>query len=201
MGICSHQIAANFDFIFYSVNLKTETMKKFIPVLFCLVFVLAGFSVYAQSESKKWSLGFGLEAGVPVGDIKDNYHFVTGLTIRFSYKAGPGFLTFTSGVIGYDPKKVAGEQTKAALQIPFKAGYKYIFVKHLFIMGELGYSNYRYYFAGNNNNLVSSTTGGFTYAPSIGVNFGVFEAAVKYEAIAISGGTVSYAGLRIGFNF
>jgi hypothetical protein len=176
-------------------------MKKFIPLLFCVVLVFAGFCVSAQRESKNWSLGFGLEAGVPVGQFKDNYHFVPGVTIRFAYKAGPGFLTFTSGLIGFDPKKVAGEKTKAALQIPFLAGYKYIFLKHLFVMGELGYSNYRYYFGGTNGNLASSTTGGFTYAPSVGINFGVFDAAIKYESIAISGGTVSYAGIRLGLNF
>jgi hypothetical protein len=176
-------------------------MKKSIPVLFCGVLLLACFSLSAQKETKKWSLGFGLEAGTPLGDTKDNYNFDAGLTIRFSYKAGPGFLTFTSGAVAFDPKKVTGVKEKAALQIPFKAGYKYIFVKHLFVMGELGYSSYKYFYGGSNGNLVSSTTGGFTYAPSVGVNFGAFEAAIKYEAIAISGGTVSDLGLRLGFNF
>ena len=175
-------------------------MKKCIPVLFCAVLLLAGLSLSAQKEGKKWSVGFGLEAGAPVGDVKDSYHFTAGVTVRFSYMAGPGYLTFTTGVVGYDPKKVPGGQTKAALQIPFKAGYKYIFVKHLFVMGELGYSTYRYYYD-DGGNLVSTSTGGFTYAPSIGVNFGVFEAAIKYESIAVSGGTVSNVGLRLGFNF
>jgi hypothetical protein len=201
LGIGRSRIAGNFDSISKKKIMKPVMMRKCTPILFSLVLVIAGYSVSAQRESKNWSLGFGVEAGVPVGDFKDNYHFETGVTIRFEYKAGPGFLTFTSGVVGFDPKKVAGEKTKAALQIPFKAGYKYIFVKHLFVMGELGFSSFRYYYGGNNNNLLSSATGGFTYAPSIGVNFGVFDAALKYESIAISGGAVSDIGIRLGLNF
>jgi len=176
-------------------------MKKCIPVILCGVLLLTCFSLSAQKEGKKWSVGFGLEAGVPTGDIKDSYNFTGGITLRFAYKAGPGFATFTTGVVGYVPKKGLGKQTKAALQIPFKAGYKYIFAKHLFVMGEFGYSTFRYYYDGGNGNLASTSTGGFTYAPSIGVNFGVFEAGIKYEAIAITGGTVSDIGFRLGFNF
>jgi hypothetical protein len=176
-------------------------MKKYLPVLLCTLLLFAGFSLKAQQESKKFSVGFGLEAAVPVGDIKDTYTFAGGITLRFSYKAGPGFLTFTTGLKGFYPKKGQGDQTKAALQIPFKAGYKYVFVKHLFVMGEVGYSVYRYYYKGLDDNLASTSTGGFTYAPTIGVNFGAFEAGIKYEAIAITGGTISDIGIRLGFNF
>jgi hypothetical protein len=183
------------------INLKPKTMRKYFPVLLCTILLLAGLTASAQQDNKKWSLGFGLEAGTPVGDTKDTYNFTGGVTIRFSYKAGPGFLTFTSGVVGYAPKKGQGDNTKAALQIPFKAGYKYIFAKHLFVMGEMGYSTYRYYFKDVNGDLAHASTGGFTYAPSIGANFGVFEVGIKYEGIAISGGTVSDIGVRLAFNF
>ncbi len=40
-----------------------------------------------------------------------------------------------------------------------------------------------------------------TYAPSVGVQFGVFEAGVKYEAIAVSGSTLSNIGVRLWCNF
>ena len=176
-------------------------MKQCFSVLFCSALLLAGLSSGAQNITKKWSIGFGLEGGAPVGDTKDSYNFTGGLTVRFSYKAGPGFATFTTGAVVFYPKKVQGEQTKAGLQIPFKAGYKYIFLKHLFVMGELGYSSFRYYYEGTNSNLISSSTGGFTYAPTFGVQFGFFEAGIKYEGIAVSGGTLSDIGLRLGFNF
>lgn len=154
----------------------------------------------AQNESKKFSVGFGLEGGLPLGDIKDAYKFDGGITIRFSYKAGPGFATLTSGAIAFLPKSDLGNSTKASLQIPVKAGYKYIFRKPFFVMGELGYSSIKIY-SGDNGDLVSNTYGGFTYAPSVGVNFKAFEAAIKYEGVSVSGGTFSSIGIRLGFNF
>jgi hypothetical protein len=165
----------------------------------CLM-VLCFNTAKAQKETKTFSVGFGLEAGLPLGDIKDAYDFAGGITIRFSYHVGPGFATLTSGAIAFLPKSGLGNSTKASIQIPVKAGYKYMFHKPFFVMGELGYSSIKVY-SGNNGSLISNTFGGFTYAPSVGVNFKSFEAAIKYEAVSVSGGTFSTVGLRLGFNF
>jgi len=166
-----------------------------------LLALVAAASAKAQRDNKPWSIGFGLEAGTPLGTTGNGYTVTGGATLRFSYKLGPGFATISSGARLYYPKKVTGEQTKAALQIPVMAGYKYIFMKHLFVMGELGYSSFRYYYGDGNGGLAHSSTSGFTYAPSAGVQFGAFEAGVKYEGIALSGGTLSDLSLRLGFNF
>jgi hypothetical protein len=167
--------------------------------LFCLL-LCGSFSASAQKDSAKFSVGFGLEAGVPTGVAKTAYNFTGGLTLRFSYHAGPGFLTLTTGAEGYVPKKGQGKSTKASLQIPVKAGYKYIFSKPFFVMAELGYSSFRVYYD-NNGSVASTSSGGFTYAPTIGVNFNAFEAGIKYEATSVSGGTISNLSIRLGFNF
>jgi hypothetical protein len=153
----------------------------------------------AQTEKKTFSVGFGLEAGKPLGDASNVYNSTVGITIRFSYHTGPGFLTFTSGAVAWLPKSGLGKSTKASLQIPVKAGYKYVFHKPFFVMGELGYSSFKVY--GNNGNGASSTSGGFTYAPAAGVNYKAFEAAIKYEGTSVSGGSFSNIGIRLGFNF
>jgi|SRR5450432_2181062 hypothetical protein len=169
-------------------------------VLICALLSVCG-SAKAQKETKVFSAGFGLEAGTPLGDAKTAYHFTAGLSIRFSYHAGPGFITLSSGVFAYVPKSGEGKSTKASLQIPIKAGYKYVFYKPFFVMGEIGYSSFRVYYAGIDNNLASNSTGGFTFAPSIGVSFDAFEVGIKYESTSLSGGTLSTVGLRLGFNF
>jgi hypothetical protein len=82
-------------------------MKKLItPLSFALLCVL---NSSAQKETKKFSAGFGLEAGAPAGNITNAYNFAVGLTVRFSYHVGAGFATLTTGTIGYAPKKVEGE--------------------------------------------------------------------------------------------
>ncbi len=176
-------------------------MKKFIFLIAFCFLVLGFFSAKAQKDSRKFSAGFGLEAGAPIGDANTAYHFTGGITIRFSYHVGPGFVTLTSGAVAYVPKSFQGKSTKASLQIPVKAGYKYIFHKPFFVMGEVGYSSFKVYYDGGNGNIASTSSGGFTYAPTVGVTFNAFEAGIKYEATSVSGGTFSNVSLRLGFNF
>ena len=171
-----------------------------ISAIFTSLLIISFTTAKAQKESKQFSVGFGLEGGMPVGDAKNAYDFDGGITLRFSYHVGPGFATLTSGAVGFYPKSNLGDNTKATLQIPIKAGYKYVFHKPFFVMGELGYSSFKVY-SGDNGSLVTSHVSGFTYAPTVGVNFKAFEAGIKYEATSVSGGTFSNINLRLGFNF
>jgi len=163
------------------------------------MFLLLGSAVRAQSDTKTFSAGFGLQAGIPGGST--GYHFDGGLTVRLSYHAGPGFVTLSSGVVAWVPKSFQGSTTKASLQIPVLAGYKYVFAKPFFVMGEVGYSSFRVYYKGDDGGVASSTFGGFTYAPTVGVTFKAFEAGIRYESTSLSGGTASSIGLRVAFNF
>jgi hypothetical protein len=171
-------------------------MKKTVVIFSMMLF--AATSAMAQKETKKFSVGFGIEAGLPVGSYSSLYNSDIGVTIRFSYHAGPGFVTLTSGAIGFLPKKVAGQTEKVGLQIPVRAGYKYIIHQHFFVMGEVGFVSARTYY-GSQGNLQSVTSGSFIAAPSAGVQFNAFEISIRYETHpGNNGGT---AGLRIGFNF
>jgi hypothetical protein len=177
-------------------------MKKIrfvIIAALCIVF-LGCSTANAQKETRKFSAGFGLEGGTPLGDANTAYTFTGGITIRFAYHEGPGFLTLTTGLVGWAPKSGQGNATKASLQLPVKAGYKYMFQKPFFVMGELGYSSFKVYYD-NNGSVSSNSAGGFTYAATAGVNFKAFEAGIKYEATGVSGGSFSNVGLRLGFNF
>jgi hypothetical protein len=171
-------------------------MKKLI--LIAVVFTLCIFKSMAQKETKQFSFGFGLEGGIPTGSASNLYSFAIGITVRFSYHVGPGFVTLTTGAIGYDPKSVEGEPKKLGLQIPVRAGYKYI-VHHFFAMGELGFSEFRSYY-GKNGALVSTGQGSFIAAPSIGVQFNAFEAGIRYGMNFRSNGG-GLLGVRLGFNF
>jgi len=171
-------------------------MKKTAVIFSMMVFVATG--AIAQKETKKFSVGFGLEAGLPVGSYTSLYTFDAGLTIRFSYHVGPGFVTLTTGAIAFLPKKVDGQKEKAGLQIPVRAGYKYIIQHHFFVMGEVGFVSARTYY-GYQGSLLSTTSGSFIAAPSVGVQFDAFEISLRYETQpGNSGGTV---GVRLGFNF
>lgn len=176
-------------------------MKLIFSTILLACLALASFTASAQKLTKKFSVGFGLEGGLPTGDAKDAFNFTGGLTLRFSYHEGPGFITFAIGGIAFIPKSFEGEDTKAGLQIPFKAGYKYIIGDHFFVMGEVGYSSFKYFYSDEDGNLVSTKDGGFTFAPGAGVQFNALEVGLRYESFSIKGGNISYLGFRVGFNF
>lgn len=185
-------------------------MKKTI-LLFSLFCSLLGIvETQAQRDSKKFSFGFGLEGGTVTGKFKSNdvYSGAGGITLRASYKVGPGFATLTSGALLYIPGNITTENTddlKVGVQIPLKAGYKFIFLKHLFVQGEAGYSAFKVgYTNGESEEVKTESYGGFTYAPTVGANFGAFEIGVRYETVVKVGnpGTdLSTAMVRLGFNF
>jgi hypothetical protein len=174
--------------------------KNFIVILF-LTFILFSTRTIAQKETKSFSFGFGLEPGIPTGNSSNVYSFSGGLTIRGSYHAGPGFVTLTTGAVLYAPKTATGVPKKAALEIPVRAGYKYIFPdKHLFVMGELGFASFTSYYKGANGDVASSTSSSMIGAPTVGVQFNAFELGLRY-GINFKSGSGGDLALRIGFNF
>jgi hypothetical protein len=176
-------------------------MKKiFTRIIVSSFFVLVSIYTMAQKETKTFSAGFGLEAGVPTGNLSNVYSFSGGLTVRGSYHVGQGFVTLTTGVIGYAPKTAVGVPKKAGLEIPVRAGYKYIIQHHFFVMGELGYASFKSYYGQNGNIVQSSSTGSFIGAPSVGYQWNAFELSLRY-GINFTNSNGGDVALRIGFNF
>ena len=159
---------------------------------------LFAISTMAQKETKKFSVGLGFEPCFPTGNYTSAYSLVAGLTIRFSYHAGPGFVTLTTGALGLAPKKVTGQPTKLGLQIPVRVGYKYIIQHHFFLMGETGLADTKIYYS-NQGKLQSLDRASFIIAPSVGVQFNAFEISLRYELNAKD--QAGIIGPRIGFNF
>jgi hypothetical protein len=171
-------------------------MKNCLVVISLIVLCVANAT--AQKQTKKFSVGFGIEGGVPSGSYSTAYTSDIGLTVRFSFLAGPGYVTLTTGAIGLLPKKIVGISEKAGLQLPVRAGYKYIIQHHFFLMGELGYASTKVYY-GSQGKLQSVSQGSFLVSPAIGVQFNAFEIALRYESHSGDGGALF--GPRIGFNF
>jgi len=170
-------------------------------MLLIIVIILTGMHLNAQKLSKTFSFGIGIEGGFVSGDFKDVYGGNAGITLRGSYHAGPGFVTLTSGAIAFLPKSFKGENLKAGVLIPVRAGYKYIFQQRFFAMGEIGYGSFKSFYKDENDDLQSETSSGFLFSPSAGVQFGTTEIGIRYESVSLSGATLSSIGARIGFNF
>lgn len=185
-------------------------MKKILTIVMAFVIITSANQAYAQDD-KAFSFGFGFEGAPVVGDkgFKEGFSSQAGLSLRFAVKAGPGYVTFTPGASLVIPKKIDEDNLKIGTNIPLKLGYKYNFASKFFAMAEGGYSIYSFYTADLEDADIESiskskhTTGGFTWAPSIGVDLGKLELAVRYESTILSKekANASLAAFRIGFNF
>jgi hypothetical protein len=178
-------------------------MKKILSVLTALFF-LCTTTIHAQDEKtitgKKFKIGLGLEAALPVGTFGQAYSVGGGLTLRFLYKITPQFgATFTTGVIAFAPKNLnnLNSNSKATLNIPFKLGGRYKFTDKFYAIMELGTTHSITYYKDINDNLAHVSGNSFTYAPGIGVLLGGFDASLRYEGYKSAG----FLGLRLGFFF
>lgn len=186
-------------------------MKKILFVSFALTALFIS-KVNAQKNDKPFSFGFGFEGGPLVGDknFKSTFGAEFGMSLRFSVKAGPGYVTFSPGGMLVFPKSVNADdaEIKIGTHIPLRLGYKYIIGK-FFVMGEGGYALYNLYTVNENSESIDdvekSKGGGFTYAPSVGLNLGKFELGLRYETTLAKFDGISVkpslVGLRAGFNF
>lgn len=178
-------------------------MKKQLLILVSVIFLFA-LSAQAQDASKvtgkRFRIGLGLEAALPLGNLSNVYSVGGGLTLRFQYKATDKFaVTFTTGGIAFIPKNVnnISATSKASINIPFKLGGRFLITEKFYAIMEAGLTNNIVYYKNANNHLAHTSGSSFTYAPGIGVLLGAFDASLRYEGYNSSG----FLGLRLGFNF
>ena len=182
-------------------------MKRIYLILFAGCTMLGVSNAFAQNENKKFSVGLLSEIGLPTGVAKQSYNLTSGFNIRLSFHAPHGFATLSFGGVPYIPKVNFTDSTfdiqklKVGIGVPVKVGYKFIFGHHFFVMGEAGYARFYSFYEGADDKVQSTHSGGFTFAPSAGFQFGALEIGVKYEAIQLTGATISNIGLKLGFNF
>lgn len=172
-------------------------MKKLFTIAFIMVATLTTSNLFAQAGFK---LGLAAEGALPLGTLKSAYNVGAGLTIRAAFGLDEkSAITLTSGAIAFLPKDLSNVDldTKAQLNIPVKAGYKYMLSSNLYAIGEAGMTIVRSYFGDENGDLQSVSSSHFTYSPGIGVQLGGFDASIRYEGYQ----SQSFMGLRVGFNF
>ncbi|WPU95483.1 hypothetical protein SNE25_08100 [Mucilaginibacter sabulilitoris] len=168
-------------------------MKKLLLVL--AIVGGTAFSSFAQSsgpaDAPKFSVG--VEAGLPIGNIKNGYNFVIGGSLKYELPiAESTMFTISAGYNSFlaksEFKDIGGE---SAGFIPVKAGIKYYLNQGFFAEGQLGAAF----------GTKSGEGTAFAYSPGIGYTFdGGFEAGVRYEGWSHDG-TVSQIGLRLAYRF
>ena len=154
----------------------------------------------------------GVDAGIPLGDFKDNYKWNLGGSVQADIPvlSNKLFVTVNAGynnIFGKsDFKGIAGNDVADVKLIPVKAGLKFFPVQNFYIQGEAGAA-----FLLNKSDYFNDKSTAFVYAPQIGVQFPVsgsnfIDAGIRYEATTkyssnIDNSKVNFVGVRVAYGF
>jgi hypothetical protein len=177
-------------------------MKTKFTLVLVMLFALTATTIYAQSkEVKTLRIGLGVEGALPIGSFGTAYNVGAGATLRIAYALNEtSAITATTGAMAFIPKSFTGVSSKAALNIPIKAGYKYMLSDSFYGLGEAGFTIARVYAptaSGSTAAVSSVSSTSFTYSVGVGTHLGAFDPSIRYEGYSGAG----FIGLRLGFNF
>lgn len=172
--------------------------------------LLMGFvtTTRAQSADTKPDiiLSAGPDAGLPLGNFKDNFNWSIGGSIQgdFAVVKRALYVTVNAGYDNFFSANNAYANGKNLELIPVKAGLKYYPVKNLYIQGQAGVS-----FLVNKSDLGADNSAVFAYSPQIGYLIPLggknyLDAGVKFESDAKfvnDGSTSNFLGLHVAYAF
>jgi len=190
-----------------------------------LVLAFAGFALGAKAQTTtpattstttkdgiRYSVG--VDAGIALGDFKDNYKWNLGGSVQADIPVLSNKLFVTVNA-GYN--NVFGKNDIATPNglvnptdfhlIPVKAGLKFFPIENFYVQGEAGAA-----FLLNKSDVGANKSTAFVYAPQIGVQFPVsangnfIDAGVRYEATTkfasdVDASKVNLIGIRVAYGF
>ncbi|MBB6108429.1 hypothetical protein SAMN05421821_102333 [Mucilaginibacter lappiensis] len=155
----------------------------------------------------------GVDAGIPLGNFKDNYKWNLGGSVQADIPviSNQLFVTVNAGYNNIFGKKniggVQGADVTNFQLIPVKAGLKYFIIPNFYVQGEAGAA-----FLLNKKDVGVNKSTAFVYAPQVGVQFPIsangnfIDAGIRYEATTkyatgVDQSKVSFLGLRVAYGF
>lgn len=155
-------------------------MKK---LLIIGALIMASFSAYPQGGFKA-----GLNLGIPVGDISDNYNLQFGADVAYLFSVAN---TFSVGpMLGYSNFFPDDSDLYDNVQfLPIAASGRLNLGSAFFLGADLGYG------IGIND----GNDGGFYYRPQLGYDFGLIGLVASYSGVSTDGDTASSINLGVEF--
>lgn len=173
-------------------------MKKiFFLILTAGLFQLVDAKAQSGAQIAEPRLGIGFDVGLPIGDFGDFANYGTGGSILYQHPVSKSLnITGNVGYIRFNGKETIGTLKYRQSFIPIKVGARYFIIENIYGTAEVGSS-----IATANGSGVS-----FIYTPGLGVEIpvsrtGSLDIGARYEGWTKNTGTLSFIGLRAGYNF
>jgi len=177
-----------------SMILKIKMKVTLYPLLCFLLVLVFASKVSAQVPPDTARLSFGVDAGLPSGDISSRYVAMLGFSVRFdfpisrhSYITGEGaYNTFYLGDGSTTTQQAILNDPLPLLQTaPFKLGYKYFLFGKFYVQGQVGTT-----LLVNKAALYATNGSPFTWSPGMGMVFvskkhksSFIDSGIRYEAV------------------
>lgn len=155
-------------------------MKKLFIII---ALILTSFSVYSQGRFKA-----GLNLGIPVGDLSDNYNLQFGADVAYMFGIAD---TFSVGpMLGYSNFFPEESDVFDNVQfLPIAASGRFTLGSAFFLGADLGYAI----------GIDDGNDGGFYYRPQLGYDFGLIGLVASYSGVSLDGGSASSINLGVEF--
>ncbi len=162
-------------------------MKKSLILVFIAFFGIS--TALAQGHFK-----FGVNAGLPVGDIDDFATFQLGTDVAYMFEVADaldvGPLVGYSHFFGDEIDTGFGKVELDDIQfLPIAASARYGLTEAFFVGADVGYAI----------GIDDGNDGGFYYRPQVGYNFGNLGLVASYSGVSMDG--VSVASINLGVEF
>ncbi|HEY8920205.1 MAG TPA: hypothetical protein VIM87_27385 [Chitinophaga sp.] len=171
-------------------------MKKILSTITGMLLILCVTSSISKAQLKRFSIGPFVEAGFPVGDLKETHNTGYGIGLGADIKLIGGLgVTGSVSYMRFGGKSVEmspGVSAKydALSAVPVRVGLKYkLPIPLLYVKVEGGAAN-----------LTGGDGTAAIFAPGIGIRVLGFDLEGKYEAW-FKDGTMGFFGLKAGWNF
>ena len=185
-----------------------------------LVLAFAGLTLGAKAQTTTGTtktttsngviLSVGVDAGIPTGNLSNNYNWSLGGSVQADIPVIQNqlFVTVNAGynnIFGKNNIDGTGLDATNIQLLPVKAGLKLFPVSHFYIQGEAGAA-----FLLNKSDLGDDKSAAFLYAPQIGYQFPLggksyLDAGIRYEGTtkfsSVYNDKVNFFGLRVAYAF
>lgn len=160
-------------------------MKK---LLFAL-FLLSSVSLFAQydEDEKPFHFGVGPAFSLPLSELKTGTSYGIGVDVQPSYAFTENLEGFLQAGVHVFKSKTAYDNADNLLHVPVLIGARFK-AAGFFAGAGVGYGLWA---------ASGESSKGFSYSPQIGYDFGKMEVGANYTSTSLTGGSLSYFGIKL----
>ena len=171
----------------FTLKTKTPPIMKRTMLLLALAMFTTQLFAQDDEDNKAFKFGLGGTLSVPLGNLKESTTYGVGFEALGVYSLSTNIALFAqAGVNVFKGKSTYGD-AGSILNIPLLGGVRFK-SDGFFVGAGVGYGKF--------NVSGGEALSGIMYSPQIGYDLGNYQLLLHYSSTAVTGGNLSYVGLK-----